>query len=71
MHAYLREWMAKKVSQDVSSSMRIIYGGSVNDQNCVELAGQPDIDGFLVGGASLKGPSFVNICNSQKAAIKA
>jgi len=55
----------------VSSSLRIIYGGSVNDQNCVELAGQADIDGFLVGGASLKGPSFVNICNSQKAAIKA
>jgi len=71
VHAYLREWMAKKVSQDVSSSLRIIYGGSVNDQNCVELAGQADIDGFLVGGASLKGPSFVNICNSQKAAVKA
>lgn len=71
MHAYLREWMGKRVSQEVSSSLRIIYGGSVNDANCVELAGQQDIDGFLVGGASLKGPSFINICNAQKAAVKA
>jgi triosephosphate isomerase len=40
-------------------------GGSVSASNSVELAGQPDIDGFLVGGASLK-PEFADICNSRK-----
>ena len=71
VHAYLRKWIAERVGDDVSSTLRIIYGGSVNDGNCVELAGQADIDGFLVGGASLKGPSFINICNSQQAAVQA
>ena len=71
MHAYLRKWIGEKVGKEVSATLRIIYGGSVNDQNCVELAGQEDIDGFLVGGASLKGPSFINICNSNKAAVNA
>lgn len=71
VHAYLRNWVAENVGPDVASSLRIIYGGSVNDKNCVELAGQPDIDGFLVGGASLVGPAFVQICNAQSAAVKA
>lgn len=44
--------------------MRIIYGGSVNDQNAGELARKADLDGFLVGGASLKGKTFAKICNS-------
>jgi triosephosphate isomerase (TIM) len=39
--------------------MRIVYGGSVKGKNCVELGSQPDIDGFLVGGASLK-PDFTD-----------
>ncbi|KAB2068055.1 hypothetical protein ES319_A08G004300v1 [Gossypium barbadense] len=43
-----------------AASTRIIYGGSVNGANCNELAAQPDVDGFLVGGASLK-PEFVHI----------
>jgi triosephosphate isomerase len=38
----------------VADATRILYGGSVNEKNCKELAKQPDIDGFLVGGASLK-----------------
>lgn len=68
----MRKWISKNVSDDVSKKLRIIYGGSVNDENCVELAKQNDIDGFLVGGASLKGPSFINICNSQSnATLKA
>ena len=46
--------MSKQISPDIGEKTRIIYGGSVNDQNCTELAKQPDIDGFLVGGASLK-----------------
>eukprot|EP00210_Caulerpa_lentillifera_P007722 g7368.t1 len=71
VHAYLRKWLSEKVSPEIASSLRIIYGGSVNDANCGELASREDIDGFLVGGASLKGPAFINICNSQTASVKA
>jgi len=38
----------------VAENTRIIYGGSVSEKNCKELAKEPDVDGFLVGGASLK-----------------
>lgn len=63
VHADLRKWIHSNVSAEVAASVRIIYGGSVNGGNCKELAGQPDVDGFLVGGASLK-PEFVDIINS-------
>ncbi|OIW09181.1 hypothetical protein TanjilG_11319 [Lupinus angustifolius] len=63
VHADLRKWIHENVSADVAASVRIIYGGSVNGGNSKELAGQPDLDGFLVGGASLK-PEFVDIINS-------
>ncbi|KAL5014062.1 hypothetical protein ScPMuIL_008332 [Solemya velum] len=52
VHDQLRKWMAQKVSADVASKVRIIYGGSVSAGNCKELGQKPDIDGFLVGGAS-------------------
>lgn len=68
VHAFLRKWVADKVSPEVSDTVRIIYGGSVNAGNCAELGGQEDIDGFLVGGASLSGPDFVKICNSAPSA---
>ncbi|KAK3029015.1 hypothetical protein RJ639_040067 [Escallonia herrerae] len=55
VHAALRDWLSKNISADVASKTRIIYGGSVNGGNCAELAKEEDIDGFLVGGASLKG----------------
>lgn len=64
VHAQLREWLTKNVSAEVAQSTRILYGGSVNGANCADLASQPDIDGFLVGGASLK-PEFVTICNAR------
>lgn len=54
VHAAIRAWLAKDVSQKAADTTRIIYGGSVSEKNCKELATQPDIDGFLVGGASLK-----------------
>lgn len=54
VHKAIREWLAKNVSDKVAEETRILYGGSVNEKNCSELAQQPDIDGFLVGGASLK-----------------
>lgn len=64
VHAAVRDWLKKNVSAEVASKTRIIYGGSVNGGNCAELAKQEDIDGFLVGGASLKGPEFATIINS-------
>ncbi|GJU73576.1 triosephosphate isomerase, cytosolic [Tanacetum coccineum] len=65
VHAGLRKWFAEKVSADVSASTRIIYGGSVSGSNCKVLAGQPDVDGFLVGGASLK-PEFIDIIKAAE-----
>lgn len=64
VHVAVRDWLKKNVSEEVASKTRIIYGGSVNGGNCAELAKKEDIDGFLVGGASLKGPEFATIVNS-------
>ncbi|XP_062188559.1 triosephosphate isomerase, cytosolic [Phragmites australis] len=63
VHASLRDWLKTNVSPEVAESTRIIYGGSVTAANCKELAAQPDLDGFLVGGASLK-PEFIDIINA-------
>jgi len=63
VHAALRKWLVDNVSAAVSASLRIQYGGSVTAANARELASQGDIDGFLVGGASLK-PEFVQIVNA-------
>jgi len=60
----IRAYLEQSVSKSVADTTRIIYGGSVNAKNCVELSSQPDVDGFLVGGASLK-PEFVDIINSK------
>ena len=65
VHAQLRAWLSEKVSPSVAESVRIIYGGSVTGANAKELASQSDIDGFLVGGASLK-PEFVQIVNARQ-----
>ncbi|KAI1742316.1 triose-phosphate isomerase-like protein [Xylaria scruposa] len=64
VHASIRDWLAKNVSQSVADETRILYGGSVSEKNCKDLSKQKDIDGFLVGGASLK-PAFVDIINSK------
>lgn len=52
VHEKLRGWLKSNVSEAVAQSTRIIYGGSVTGATCKELASQPDVDGFLVGGAS-------------------
>ncbi|KAF7723704.1 triosephosphate isomerase [Apophysomyces ossiformis] len=57
VHANLRQWLTDNVSKEVAEQVRIIYGGSVTGSNAVELAKKENIDGFLVGGASLK-PEF-------------
>ncbi|CAH0016495.1 unnamed protein product [Clonostachys rhizophaga] len=64
VHKAIRDWL-KGVSDKVSDETRILYGGSVNESNCGELSKQPDIDGFLVGGASLK-PAFIKIINCHQ-----
>lgn len=64
VHASLRKWLSDNVSPAVSHWTRILYGGSVTGANARELASQPDIDGFLVGGASLK-PEFIDIVNAR------
>lgn len=64
VHAQLRKWLTDNVSAQVAATTRILYGGSVTGANARELASQGDIDGFLVGGASLK-PEFIDICNAR------
>lgn len=62
-HAVVRRLLCDSVSSEVASSVRIIYGGSVKASNAPELARMPDVDGFLVGGASLTS-EFASICMS-------
>jgi len=59
-HAAVRSLLASSVSSEVATKTRIIYGGSVTPENSAELFAKEDVDGFLVGGASLK-PSFADI----------
>lgn len=61
----IRETIAGLYNQETAEKIRIQYGGSMNAGNCKELLGQPDIDGGLVGGASLK-PDFGQIVNYNK-----
>lgn len=61
VHAEIRGWLGDHVSKEAAEKTRIIYGGSVSEKNCKELAKQSDIDGFLVGGASLKPACELNL----------
>ncbi|HLT64196.1 MAG TPA: triose-phosphate isomerase [Pseudohongiella sp.] len=63
MHAFIRQVVAEHDS-GIAEKVRIVYGGSVSPENAQDLFAQPDIDGGLVGGASLKAESFVRICQS-------
>eukprot|EP00425_Heterocapsa_triquetra_P001286 CAMPEP_0195054702 /NCGR_PEP_ID=MMETSP0448-20130528/3560_1 /TAXON_ID=66468 /ORGANISM="Heterocapsa triquestra, Strain CCMP 448" /LENGTH=251 /DNA_ID=CAMNT_0040084243 /DNA_START=40 /DNA_END=795 /DNA_ORIENTATION=+ len=65
-HAAIRAYMKEAVSDEVADKVRIQYGGSVTPENCGELISKPDIDGFLVGGASLK-PNFTTIITTCSA----
>lgn len=64
-HAQIRAWIANNVSPQIANDIRIIYGGSVKANNCKALISCPNIDGFLVGGASLL-PEFVDIMKVEK-----
>jgi triosephosphate isomerase (TIM) len=64
MHAVIRNHLATKYGQPVADSISILYGGSVNAANAKELFACPDVDGGLVGGASLKSREFTEIAKS-------
>ena len=66
--AFIRKWVAEKVSAEAADATRIQYGGSVKGKNCDELAALPDCDGFLIGGASLKA-EFIDCVNAFKCKI--
>ena len=63
MHAAIRGWLAAQYGESVAEDVRILYGGSVKPNNVDELMAEPDIDGALVGGASLDAESFARIIN--------
>ncbi len=66
MHAFIRSVLAGKWGQDVAEEITILYGGSVKGSNAQELFSSPDVDGGLVGGASLQAQEFVQIVKALK-----
>lgn len=64
MHAFIRGLIGSKYGEKVAANSTILYGGSCNAKNAKELFSQPDVDGGLIGGASLKAEDFVTIINS-------
>src|SRR6516165_5485304 len=64
-HAFIRRQLAKMFDESVARRIRIQYGGSVKPSNARELMSQPDVDGALVGGASLEAPSFAEIVKNS------
>ena len=61
VHLALRKIIAERYNDEIAQKVPIQYGGSVKPENACELLGQPDIDGALVGGASLKADQFLGI----------
>ena len=59
--AAVREWLVERFSAETAAAIRILYGGSMKAANAAELMAQPDIDGGLVGGASLDPDEFVTM----------
>ncbi|MFC2111372.1 triose-phosphate isomerase, partial [Bacteroidota bacterium] len=64
MHAYIRGLLKEKYSNEIAENTTILYGGSCNAKNAKELFANPDVDGGLIGGASLKAEDFITIANS-------
>ena len=65
VHKFIRDLLVEMFDEDVSEGITIQYGGSVKPENTLDLIRQPDIDGALVGGASLKADSFVKIVKNS------
>lgn len=64
MHDFIRNAIAKRYSQEIADNVSILYGGSVKPNNAKEIFSQPDVDGGLIGGASLKVEDFTAIVNA-------
>ncbi len=64
MHAFIRKLVADKYTAAIAGDLTILYGGSCNAKNAAELFSQPDVDGGLIGGASLKSDEFLHIVAS-------
>jgi len=65
VHAFIRQLLAKQDAA-VAETVQILYGGSVKANNAAEIFQQPDVDGGLIGGASLKADEFLAICQAAK-----
>ena len=70
VHKYIRDLLRKMYGEEAASSIRIQYGGSVKPENITELVSKPDVDGALVGGASLKADSFSAIVSRASEVVK-
>ncbi len=68
MHSFIRRLIKNKYGSETANQVRILYGGSVKPGNAAELFAQPDIDGGLIGGASLKANDFLAIIQAAKEA---
>ena len=66
MHSFIRGLVQSKYGESVASGTRILYGGSMKPANAVELLSQPDVDGGLIGGASLDPTQFLEIIKAAK-----
>jgi len=64
VHSYIRDWLARQCGSEISQTLRILYGGSVTPTNAPALLSQSDIDGVLVGGASLQARDFLAIARA-------
>ena len=64
VHAAIRKTLAGKLGKATANKMRILYGGSVKPNNAAELLSLPDVDGALIGGASLKAQDFIDIAKN-------
>ncbi|MFC7358364.1 triose-phosphate isomerase [Jejudonia soesokkakensis] len=64
MHHFIRETVAENYSEAIANQVSIVYGGSVKPNNVTEIFSQPDVDGGLIGGASLSAESFMAIVNA-------
>jgi triosephosphate isomerase (TIM) len=65
MHEFIRKLIAEKYGEEIAANTTILYGGSCNEKNASELFSQPDVDGGLIGGASLKADSFIGIIKAM------
>jgi triosephosphate isomerase len=66
VHAFVRNWLAERFGPAISDRITILYGGSVKADNAQELLACPDLDGALVGGASLKSEDFLGIITAAR-----